>query len=95
MVSCKNMPRFVVAYLLKVKPIKKELWEKKCTAKVVLVAVKRMFQKRLIWKRIQMVQKSRFTSSVNVKSMEDMFRFLETKRIHVFSCVTVRMRKRR
>lgn len=35
MVSCKNMPRFVVAYLLKVKPIKKELWEKKCTAKVV------------------------------------------------------------
>lgn len=45
MVSCKNMPRFVVAYLLKVKPIKKELWEKKCTAKVVLIAVKRMFQK--------------------------------------------------
>jgi hypothetical protein len=27
------MPRFVVAYLLKVKPIKKELWEKKCTVK--------------------------------------------------------------
>lgn len=51
--------------------------------------------KRLSWKRIQMVQKSRFTSSVNVKSMEDMFRFLETKRIHVFSSVTVRMLRRR
>ena len=95
MVSCKNMPRFVVAYLLKVNPIKKELWEKKCTAKVVLIAVKRMFQKRLIWKRIQMVQNERFTSSVNVKSMEDRFRFLETKRIHGFSCVMVRMRKKR
>lgn len=29
------------------------------------------------------------------ESMEDMFRFLETKRIHVFSSVTVRMLRRR